>query len=126
MILEPKPLEEWVPADFVRYITDKLKSRGIDYQVKNPVDYIAVGRLIKNFRLADRTKFSLKTEIDNVFDTKTFSYVNSLSFLWGLIKMDQNIPREKRYKQESIVLSDPLKNKLKKLKEEINEPRPTV
>lgn len=120
MQFEYKNVEEWAPADFVRYILGKLREVGIQYQVKNPVDYIAVGRLMKNFRLAGRTKFALKTEIDVVFETKTFSYVNSLSFLWTLIKQVPKVKKERAPKSEDVVLSESLKRKLKSLKEEIN------
>ena len=122
MIWEPKDVEAWSPADFVRYVVLKLKDKGINYVVKNPTDFIALGRLLKNFRLTDRTKYSLKSEIDNVFETKTFSYVNSLSFLWSLIKQEPRVKKEKRYKSDIIFISDEMKKKLRELKEEISVP----
>jgi hypothetical protein len=120
MTFVQKDVELWSPADFVRYIVGKLTEKGINYQVKTPSDFIATGRLLKNFRLADRTKYALKKEIDNVFETKTFTYVNSLSFLWSLIKQVPKTPKEKRQKSEVILFSDVLKKKLRALKEEIN------
>jgi hypothetical protein len=113
-------VELWKPADFVRYIIQKLADKGIKYIAHTPSDYIVTGRLLKNFRLADKTKYALKTEIDNIFETKTFTYVNSLSFLWSLIKQVPKTPKEKRYKSEVIFFSDSLKKKLRTLKEEIN------
>jgi hypothetical protein len=120
MTFVQKDVELWSPADFVRYIVEKLTEKGINYQVKTPIDFIAIGRLMKNFRLSDRTKYALKKEIDNVFETKTFTYVNSLSFLWSLIKQVPKTPKEKRQKSEVILFSDVLKKKLRALKEEIN------
>jgi len=114
-----KDVEQWTPADFVRYIVLKLKDKGIDYQVKNPIDFIATGSLIKNFRLTDRTKYALKSEIDTVFETKTFTYVNSLSFLRALIKQTALPKKEKRYKSDVVFISDDMKRKLRELKEEI-------
>ena len=112
--------EEWRPADFVRYIIQKLQERGITYNVHAPSDYIILGRLIKNFRLADKTKFALKTEIDKIFETKKFTYVNSLVFLWSLIKQKPLPKKEKRRKLDVIFFSDELRKKLRELKEEIN------
>jgi hypothetical protein len=114
-----KDLELWGPADFVRYVVGKLKEKGISYDIKTPTDFIVVGHLMKNFRLSDRTKYALKKEIDTIFETKTFTYVNSLSFLWSLVKQIPKTPKEKKYKSEVIFFSDTLKKKLRELREEI-------
>ena len=112
--------ESWKPAHFTNYVARKLQDIGIQYKLNIPADYMVLGRLMRNFRNADKTKYALKMEIDKIFETKIFTCVNSLTFLWALIKQTPKPKKEKRRKIDVLFFSDELRKKLRDLKEEIS------
>jgi len=118
VIITGTDIETWNSKDFVKYVVQKLDERNIRYRVKYPFDIIVLGKLLKGFKKQGKTNYFARQKIDELFTTLNFENISSFRFLSVLIKTEKKEKgKVKKLKDEEILLSGELKQRLYNLKE---------
>jgi hypothetical protein len=114
-------VEDWSAKDFAHYLKAKLEDKGVNYEIKYPMDIILLSKLLTRNYNKGRTKLYIKNKIDQNFGDFEISSVNSLQFVFSMFDEIEPSQGSKKASKSScrpsgpIQLSPGLKDRLKAL-----------
>jgi hypothetical protein len=114
-------VEDWSAKDFAHYLKVKLEDKGVNYEIKYPMDIILLSKLLTRNYNKGRTKLYIKNKIDQNFGDFEISSVNSLQFVFSMFDEVEPSQGSKKAPKSScrasgpIQLSPGLKDRLKAL-----------